>query len=269
MAKTADVLQAIWADPWFVALPPDGKLIFLWAITNEHSNLAGVYVVAEETIRHETKFPQARLEKAIAAVYPTMGYRRDSGTVCVPSRPKYVRSKTVQIAKSIARAIDDCVHPEIQQYYMRKYGSSAWLGPHLADLALELDFGEPHQGSPNLSEVPSQSQSQGSKERDPRNGEWEDWIQHFVATTGKRNTTGSKEARRFFNARRAEGKSLEILKQATVGAHSDEHLRSNGFNRPETILRDSNVERYIELGAKRKAGVLSDPALASITGRAA
>lgn len=258
MAKTADVLQAIWADPWFVALPPDAKLIFLWAITNEHSNLAGVYVVAEETIRHETKFTEGRLRKALEVVHPKMGYRAESGTVCVPSRPKHVRSKTPQIAKSIVRAVADCAHTEIQAFYLRKYGHSAWLGPLLHDLASEAGFGEPHQGSPNLSEVPSQSQSQKKKEQqDPRDAEWGDWLAHFQQVTGKTSTTGSASARRSFNARRAAGKSLAELKLATVGCHSDEHLRSQGFNRPETILQDSKVERYIELA--KGTGAKQDP----------
>lgn len=152
--------MAIWADPWFVSLPPDGKLIFLWAISNAHSNLAGLYVVAEETIRHEVKLSAQRLEKALEAVAPTMRYFPASGTVCVLSRVKHVRSKTSQIAKSIARAVADCAHPEIQAEYLAKYGSSAWLSQPLSELALDVPISEPHGTSP---EVPSQSKSQ-SKE---------------------------------------------------------------------------------------------------------
>lgn len=165
MAKTADVLQAIWADPWFVALPSDGKLLFIWAITNEHSNLAGLYVVAEETIRHETKLSTPRLDKALEIVHPKMGYRRESGTVCVPSRPKHVRSKTEQIAKSIVQAIKDCQHPEIQSHYLARYGGSAWLGAYLSDLASEVGICEPQTALDNLSEVASHSHSHSLKEK--------------------------------------------------------------------------------------------------------
>jgi hypothetical protein len=268
VAKTADVRQAIWADPWFLALSPDGKLIYLWGITNEHANLAGLYVVAEETIRHETKFSTARLAKALADVYPKMGYRPETGTVCVPSRPKYVRSRTSQIAKSIAFAIRDCLHPEIRDFYLRKYGSSEWLAPAFEELALRAESVEPHQGSPNLSEVPSQSQSQQKKEQqNPRDVEWAEWLAHFQQVTGKTSTTGSESARRSFNARRAAGKSLAELKLATVGCHSDEHLRSQGFNRPETILQDSKVERYIELA--KGTGAKQDPLAVMIARNAA
>jgi hypothetical protein len=253
VAKTADVLQAIWADPWFVALPPDGKLIFLWAITNEHSNLAGLYVVAEETIRHETKFSGPRLKKALELVGPTMIYREESGVVCVPSRPKHVRSKTPQIAKSIAAAVDNCPHPEIQSHYMARYGQNAWLGEPLQDLALDRALSEPQRASGNLAEVPSQSHSQspkdlGSKETSKTQlaAEFKEWLEHFHATTGRSSMQGTAEAKRSFAARR-KTYPLADLKLATVGCHGDEHLRRRGFDRPETILREGNIGRYIEL----------------------
>lgn len=266
VAKTADVLQAIWADPWFVALPPDAKLIFLWAITNEHSNLAGLYVVAEETIRHETKFSQARLTKALEMVHPKMGYVRESGVVCVPSRPKYARTKSPQIAKSIVTAVRECPVPEIQSHYIKRYGNSAWLGEGLQDLASEATIGEPQRASLRLSEPPSQSHSQSSKEQQKASkDEWADWLAHFHATTGRTSMRGSAEAQRFFAARRREGVTLEELKAATVGCHSDLHLRQRGYDRPETILRESNIGRYIELAKDAKT---KDP-LAIITERAA
>lgn len=79
--------------------------------------------------------------------------------------------------------------------------------------------------------------------------EWQDWLEHYRATTG-RFARGSKEARGFFNARRDEGLTLDQLKRATVGAHSDPKMREGGYDRPETILRESKVERYINLAAQ-------------------
>lgn len=268
MAKTADVLQAIWADPWFVALPPDGKLIFLWGITNEHSNMAGIFVVAEETIRHETKFSAARLKKALEDVHPKMGYRVETGTVCVPSRPKYARVKNRQMAKSIAAAVRDCLHPEIRDFYLRKYGSNVWLAPAFEELALQASSGVVH---PYFAEVPSQSQSHSSKgskeEKKPFDADWLEWLEHFRETTGKSSTAGSATARRLFNARRAEGRSLPELKRATVGCHSDDHLRQQGYDRPETILQDGKVDRYIGLAKNTRNGAKTDPALAAIARR--
>ncbi len=167
MAKTADVLQAIWADPWFLRLTPDGKLLFLWGITNEHANFAGLYVVAEETIRHETKFSTSRLTKALEDVHPKMGYRPETGTVCIPSRPKYVRTKNRPAGLSVAYAIRDCLHPEITEFYLRKYAANAWLGPIFDELALQAENSIPQRG---MAIPHSQSQSQREEQKTTKVG---------------------------------------------------------------------------------------------------
>ncbi len=84
--------------------------------------------------------------------------------------------------------------------------------------------------------------------------EWGEWLAHFIEVT-KRTATrgGSKEARRLFAGRRHDGRTLEELKEATVGCHGDDYCRREGFDRPETILRDGNVARYIELARQRAA----------------
>lgn len=109
--------------------------------------------------------------------------------------------------------------------------------------------------------------------------EWDVWLSHFHQVTGRTAMTGSKEARKLFAGRRRDNgaedppRSLEELKLATIGAHGDDYLRRQGLDKPETILRESNIGRYIELGkaATGAAGArpVGDPALARITERPA
>lgn len=77
--------------------------------------------------------------------------------------------------------------------------------------------------------------------------EWDEWLDHYHAVTGRMTVRGSTAARDQFRARRREF-SLDELKLATIGSHSDEFCRSNGHDVPETILRASKVQRYIERG---------------------
>lgn len=74
--------------------------------------------------------------------------------------------------------------------------------------------------------------------------EFEEWLTHFHQVTGRASVTGSDDARRKFKARR-KTHSLEDLKAATVGCQSDPWRVEKGHNKPETILRSSNVEGYI------------------------
>lgn len=89
--------------------------------------------------------------------------------------------------------------------------------------------------------------------------DWNEWITHYRKTCRRRRMRGSEVARRRFRARRAEGLTLEELKLATVGCHSDRWLRQKRFDVPETILRASNVTRYIELGRAQVGSI--EPAL--------
>lgn len=78
--------------------------------------------------------------------------------------------------------------------------------------------------------------------------EFQEWLQDYHGATGRVSVRGSHSARDQFVARRKEGYSLEELKLATRGCHGDDFCRERGFDVPDTILRASKVERYIELG---------------------
>jgi hypothetical protein len=90
--------------------------------------------------------------------------------------------------------------------------------------------------------------------KDELRADWSRWLEHFHETTGRTAVEGSEEAKRAFKARREEGRTVDELKEATVGCHGDERLRDRGFDRPETILRGSKFERYIELARKTGTG---------------
>ena len=84
--------------------------------------------------------------------------------------------------------------------------------------------------------------------------EWAEWLADYQTVTGRPRMRGSSSARKAFAARRREGFTLEQLKVATRGAHSDRFLREHGHDVPDTILRPSKIGRYLELGNRAAAG---------------
>lgn len=249
MGKTADVEKSIWADPWFHGLAPDSKLLYLWAVTTNHGHIGGLFMTGEHVIRFETGLSSARLEKALTGLQGKLVYDFESGWMWVVGMAKRYRSKNVPAAKSIAKTVEECPVPEIQAAFIEKYGSHQWLGEHLPDLALEASS---LVVPPYLSEVQGQGHSQGQVEE--TNDEFaDDWLPHYRTITGRSTVRGSESDRKAFHARRAEGRSVEELKLATVGAHSDDFIRSNGHDVPSTILRPTKVDRYIALGAEKTA----------------
>lgn len=79
---------------------------------------------------------------------------------------------------------------------------------------------------------------------------FQEWLDHYRETTGRTTVRGSKPARDSFAARLRDGYTLDDLKAATVGCHGDAFLREGGHDVPETILRASRVERYIQLARR-------------------
>ena len=104
--------------------------------------------------------------------------------------------------------------------------------------------------TPQRDSLPTGTVTRTGTETNKTADEFKDWLEHYHTTTSRESVRGSAEARRSFTARRNDGYSLADLKAATVGAHADDYCRKNGYDRPETILRPSKVERFIELGKK-------------------
>jgi len=86
--------------------------------------------------------------------------------------------------------------------------------------------------------------------------EFNDWLKHYREITGRTSVRGSETAQKAFAARRKQW-SLEELKQATVGCHSDPWRVEHAHDVPDTILRAKNVEGYIQAGRTPKA--VNDP----------
>lgn len=76
-------------------------------------------------------------------------------------------------------------------------------------------------------------------------------MQHYHRVTGRATVKGSTEAKELFKARRKEW-SVEELKQATVGCHSDPWRVEKAHDVPVTILRGKNVEGYIAAASNPK-----------------
>lgn len=270
MARREDVDNTIWDDEDFDALSDDAALLYIWSFTNPRCCMAGVYQVKARSIA-EGRMTPARRTAAIEELTTGRFLFYIDNFLWVRSRVKHLRSRGPKIATSIIRDIKRIPsgHP-IRLAFLAEYLSGHWISKWLADADFEdpsIPHAYPIDGVQGKGKGEETTTEETEKER--LRAEWDDWLSHFHGITGRTSVTGSAEAKRFFAARRREGRTLAQLKQATVGCHSEEHLRSRGFNRPETILRDGNVERYIGLGEATTPGRIGDPALARILGRAA
>jgi hypothetical protein len=65
MDKLRSVNTSIWSDTWFEDLPPTSKLLFIYFITNEKTNMLGIYEISVSKISFETGINKETISKAL------------------------------------------------------------------------------------------------------------------------------------------------------------------------------------------------------------
>ena len=66
MAKQRVVNTYYWDDPFIHRLAQDEKLLFLYALTNPHTDLCGAYEITIEKIEFQTKISEKRITEIFA-----------------------------------------------------------------------------------------------------------------------------------------------------------------------------------------------------------
>ena len=81
MASYRQIHTKIWKDGWFLDLPPEHKLLFIYLFSNERANLIGLYDLPWRVIEFETGLScdsvaagMAALEKAGRSTIRMGGY---------------------------------------------------------------------------------------------------------------------------------------------------------------------------------------------------
>ena len=65
MSKLRSINTAIWSDPWFEDLTPNEKLLFIYLITNEKTNMLGVYEASVKKISNDTDIDREIVSEAL------------------------------------------------------------------------------------------------------------------------------------------------------------------------------------------------------------
>lgn len=63
MSKLRSINTVIWSDPWFEVLEPAAKLLFIYLVTNEKTNMLGVYEISVRKVSFETGITSENIER--------------------------------------------------------------------------------------------------------------------------------------------------------------------------------------------------------------
>ena len=125
MARYRPVLTSIWVcDDKFQEYSPEGKLLFLYLITNEHVNEAGVYKITYKTIANETDIPKDRVIELIKGeLSNNVSYDEENNVIFVHKFLKYNGGGNPELLKkSVERdkeLIKTTLWKEFDKYYSR------------------------------------------------------------------------------------------------------------------------------------------------------
>lgn len=85
--ETRIIHTKVWRDSWYVGLSRQGKLLWLYLLTNEYINIIGIFELDDRVITFNTGLSQAELEKAKKEIFPKAIFFK--GFVRIPNVDKY------------------------------------------------------------------------------------------------------------------------------------------------------------------------------------
>lgn len=103
MAKQRIINTKFWSDGYILDLDPIERYIFLYLLTNEHTNISGVYEIPVRRMAQETGIDAEMLEKILARFQNDAKVYYRTGWVMIKNFAKHqsTTSKTVQDAIAI------------------------------------------------------------------------------------------------------------------------------------------------------------------------
>lgn len=156
MSRREDIDTAIWSDPDFLGFTPAAKLLYVWSFTNPRCGMSGLYKVVRQAIEMETGMGATRIHEALHELAEARFAYFDGRVLWVRSRIKHLRSKSPNIAKSIARDVEAIGAHEYALALLDRYHAIDWL---------ERDLGTLHKTLRNPSNPSNPSEGSQGKGR--------------------------------------------------------------------------------------------------------
>ena len=123
MANFRQIHVKIWKDPWFLELEPDEKLLFTYLVTNESTNLAGIYEISMRVMEFETGMTRERLSEILAKFSENDKVYCEGDIVWVVNLRRYHETGSERVKKRILADVARIPPSEILERYIAYYPS--------------------------------------------------------------------------------------------------------------------------------------------------
>lgn len=111
MANYRQIHVQIWKDQWFLDLPADFKLLFIYLFSNERTSVAGIYDLALRVIEFETGLDVETIQAGFREFARAGKVYYEDGLVWVVNLRKYNATNSIKVRTRIKQdllALPDC-----------------------------------------------------------------------------------------------------------------------------------------------------------------
>jgi hypothetical protein len=105
MARQRIINTRFWSDTFVQELAPLERYLFLYFLSNEHANIAGIYEISIGTIVFEAGLPEADIMKIIKKLDPKIIYHE--GYIIIKNFHKHQNKKSFRIEAGIRIALEE------------------------------------------------------------------------------------------------------------------------------------------------------------------
>ncbi len=118
MAEFRKVHTKIWEDDWFYSLPLDGKILFLYIITNRFASIAGIYKLPMRYITMETGISSDRVSELLTEFRKAGKAEYEDGIIWVKNMRRYQSSDSPKVQIAIDNDIYSIPNCPLKKRYL-------------------------------------------------------------------------------------------------------------------------------------------------------
>jgi hypothetical protein len=123
MANYRQIHVSIWKDGWFIELPPEEKLLFVYLFSNELASLGGLYELPLRVVPHEIGLPPETINSALEKFERAGKIHYKDGIMWVVNMRKYNRGGA-RVHNRMMQDVDEIPDCELKRRFLTYYGDA-------------------------------------------------------------------------------------------------------------------------------------------------
>lgn len=121
MSQYRSIYSKIWEDGWFTELDSDGKVLWLYLLTNFRVSVAGIYEILPKTIANETDIDKSKCLELVKQFEEDGKIFYADGVMWVKKLRDYQESGSPTVAKRIESDVKNISDGDVKRLYCEHY----------------------------------------------------------------------------------------------------------------------------------------------------